>query len=66
MGGLKKLSDSSVFAFCAVVLGGSAVAAFNGQLSWEAWLTEAVVLVGIYASKEGIRYGASAYENKAA
>ena len=52
---------STTFQFAFMVLVASAVAAFMGQLEWVKWLDEAVVLVGIYASKEGIKYGATAY-----
>jgi len=61
---MKRLLGSTVFQFCAMVLTGSAIAAANGQLTWAEWLSEAVVMIGIYASKEGVRYGASAYENR--
>jgi len=56
-----KLFRSTVFQFCILILITSAVAAANGMLTWIEWLNEAVVLVGIYASKEGVRYGAAAY-----
>ena len=60
-----KLLESSVFQFCAMVLIISAVAAASGELSWTEWLSEAVVMIGIYASKEGVKYGAAAYKGKA-
>jgi len=61
---MRRLSSSTVFQFCALVLAASAIAAFQGTLEWSQWLSEAVVLVGIYASKEGVKYGAEAYKDK--
>lgn len=61
MSNILPVFKSTTFQFCFMVLVASAVAAFMGQLAWVKWMEEAVVLVGIYASKEGIRYGASAY-----
>jgi len=55
---------STTFQFCGMVLTVSALAAANGNLTWAAWLDQAVILVGIYASKEGVKYGAEAYGNK--
>ena len=58
------LLKSTVFQFCAMVLVISAIAAANGELTWAGWLSEAVVMVGIYASKEGVKYGATAYKDR--
>jgi len=58
-----KLFQSSTFQFCLIVLFVSGVAAgFTGDLTWKDWLDEAVYFVGIYAGKEGIRYGADAHK----
>ena len=59
-----KIFESTVFQFCAMVLIISAIAAANGELTWTEWLSEAVVMIGIYASKEGIKYGATAYKER--
>jgi hypothetical protein len=60
-----KLFQSTTFQFCFIVLAVSGVAAgFTDDLTWKDWLKEAVYFVGIYAGKEGIKYGASAYEGK--
>lgn len=56
-----KIFESKVFQFCAMVLIISAIAAANGELTWKEWLSEAVVMIGIFASKEGVKYGAAAY-----
>jgi hypothetical protein len=56
---------STTFQFCALVLLVSAGAALSGRLEWATWLSEAVYLVGIYAGKEGARYGAAAYKDRA-
>jgi len=62
---MKKLLTSTVFQFSFMILAGSAVAAaMSDGLTWEQWLSEAVVILGIYASKEGVRYASSAYEGK--
>lgn len=61
MSNLLTVFKSTTFQFCFMVLAGSAVAAFMGQLAWATWLDQAVILVGIYASKEGVRYSAAAY-----
>ncbi len=58
-----KLFDSTTFKFCLLVLiAGALAAAFSTELSWAVWFEKAVYFVGIYAAKEGVRYGASAYE----
>ena len=62
---MKKLLTSTVFQFSFMILAGSAAAAaFSDGLTWSQWLSEAVIILGIYASKEGVRYGAEAYGNK--
>jgi len=58
-----KLLESTTFQFCGLVLTVSALAAVNGDLKWLEWLNEAVILIGIFASKEGVKYGAKAYES---
>ena len=47
-----------------ILAGSAAAAAFSDGLTWSQWLSEAVIILGIYASKEGVRYGAEAYGNK--
>lgn len=60
-----KLLCSTVFQFCAIILIVAGIAAGNtGDLTWKDWLDQAVYFVGIYASKEGVRYGATAYGGK--
>ena len=62
---MKKLLTSSVFQFSFMILAGSAAAAgFSESLTWKEWLSESVIILGIYASKEGVKYGVSAYEGK--
>jgi len=62
---VKKLLTSTVFQFSFMILAGSAIAAgFSAELTWKDWLSEAVIVLGIYASKEGIRYGAEAYKGE--
>ena len=61
---MTNLLNSTTFQFAAMILAGSAFAAFQGQLAWATWLSEAVVILGIYASKEGVRYSAAAYQAK--
>jgi len=58
-----KLFNSSVFQFCLIILFISGMAAgFTDDLTWKDWLDTAMVLIGIYTTKEGVKYGASAYE----
>jgi len=60
-----KLFESSTFQFCFMVLAVSAVAAgLTEDLTWKDWLKEAVYFVGIYAGKEGVKYGTQAYKDK--
>ncbi len=60
-----KLFESSTFQFCLLVLGASAFAAgLTDDLSWKDWFDGAVYFVGIYASKEGVKYGSNAYKEK--
>lgn len=62
---MKKLLSSSVFQFSFMILAGSAAAIIFGEgLTWTEWLSEAVIILGIYASKEGVKYGAEAYGSK--
>lgn len=61
---MKRLFGSTTFQFCLIVLAISGVAAgVTDDLTWKDWLKEAVYFVGIYAGKEGVRYGAEAYTN---
>jgi len=58
-----KLFESSVFQFCILILLVAALAAgFTDDLTWKDWVDTAMVLIGIYTTKEGVKYGASAYE----
>ena len=58
-----KLFESSVFQFSILILSTSALAAgFTEDLSWKDWLSEAIIILGIFATKEGVKYGAEAYE----
>lgn len=60
-----KLFESSTFQFCMIILVCSAFAAgFTDDLTWKDWLNEAIIMLGIYASKEGVRYGAEAYKGE--
>ncbi len=60
---MKKLFESSVFVFSALVLIVAAIAVITtDDLNWNDWLTQAVYFVGIYAGKESVRYGSSAYQ----
>lgn len=62
--GAQKLLDSSVFVFCGLVLLTSLGFVVWGNLLIDTWLDAAIYLAGIGAGKEGIKYGASAYEQK--
>lgn len=57
-----KLFSSSVFKFSAMVLLVGLIGVYNGGLSWELWFEQAKFYVGIYAGKEGVRYGSEAYK----
>lgn len=35
---------------------------FTDDLKWNDWLDAAIYVLGIYAGKEGIRYGSEAYK----
>lgn len=59
-----KIFESTTFQFCFMVLVVAGLAAAFGDLEWKTWLEQSIYLIGIYAGKEGIRYGASAYEGK--
>lgn len=62
--GWQKLRDSSVFNALALILtAGFMLVLFKG-LTPISWLDAAMVGLGIYASKEGVKYASSAYENK--
>jgi len=64
---MKKFYESTTAQFAIFVLSIAALAAgFTDQLTWTAWLDSAMVALGIYASKEGVRYSAEAYQNKGA
>jgi hypothetical protein len=59
-----KLFESSVFQFCILILFIAGLAAgFTDDLTWKDWLEAAMVLIGIYTTKEVGRYGASAYKD---
>jgi len=60
-----KLFDSSVFQFCAIILIVAGLAAgLSSDVTWKDWIDIAMVLIGIYASKESVRYGATAYKDR--
>lgn len=57
--------ESTTAQFGIMILSISALAAgFTDDLTWKDWLSEAIIVLGIYASKEGIRYGAEAYKSQ--
>ena len=60
-----KLIKSTVFQMCVIVLIiGALAAGFTEDVTWLEWLDKALEAVFVYAAKESIRYGASAYEGK--
>lgn len=60
-----KLIQSTTFQMCVVILAVGALAAgFTSDVTWLQWLDKALDAVFVYAAKESIRYGASAYETK--
>lgn len=60
-----RLLSSTTFQFCFLILFVSGIAAYNtGDLTWKDWLDASIYLIGIYAGKEGVRYGSDAYRNK--
>lgn len=60
-----QLLDSTTFKFCLLVMiAGAIVAGFSDELSWLVWFEKSVYFVGIYATKEGVRYGAEAHGSK--
>jgi len=62
---MRKFYESTTAQFAIFVLTIAALAAgFTDQLTWAVWLDSAMVALGIYASKEGIRMGSDAYSSK--
>jgi len=59
-----KLFDSTVFQFCGIILFVSGLAALTGEITWAEWLDASKYLIGIYATKESVKYGATAYKEK--
>lgn len=60
-----KVFESTTFQFCFMVLVVAGLAAgFSGDVTWADWLNNAVYLIGIYAGKEGVRHGATAYKER--
>jgi len=60
-----KLIESTTFQMCVVVLTiGALAAGFTEDVTWLDWFTKALEAVFVYALKEGVRYGAEAYEGK--
>ena len=59
------LFQSSVFKFCFIVLTVAGIVAFNkAGITWGEWLKSAIYCIGIYAGKEGVKYGSSAYKDR--
>jgi len=60
-----KLLESTTFQMCVfVLLVGALAAGFTKDVTWLQWLDKALEAVFVYAAKESIKYGASAYEGK--
>lgn len=57
-----KLFNSTTFQFSALVLFIGILATLYSDVTWLQWFDQAKYYVGIYASKEGIRYGSEAYK----
>ena len=55
-------STTAQFGICILAVG--ALAAGFSDLTWAAWFDGALVILGTYATKEGVRYGSEAYKNK--
>ena len=58
------LFKSSTFQFCLLVLIVAGIAALNDKITWAAWLDASIYFVGIYAGKEGVSKGATAYKER--
>ncbi len=61
---MKKFWESTTAQFGIFILSVGAMAAGFSNYQWDQWMIQAVIVLGIYASKEGIRYSAEAYQNK--
>jgi hypothetical protein len=60
-----KLLESTTFQMCVVVLTiGALAAGFTSDVTWLEWLDKALEAVFVYAAKESVKYGASAYGGK--
>ena len=58
-----KLIESTTFQFGLFILLVAGLAAgFTDDLTWKDWVLEAKYMLGIYATKEGVRYGSEAYK----
>jgi len=60
-----KLINSTTFQMCIIVLFiGAMAAGFTKDVTWLQWFEKALEAVFIYAAKESVKYGASAYSGK--
>ncbi len=62
--GLTKLFESSMFCFSVPVLSIALALVYAGKLEGTEWLTAAVTVLGILATKESARYVSRAIDRK--
>ena len=60
---MRKFYESTTAQFGIMILSVAALAVGFSDLTWVQWLDAAKWIMGFFASKEGIRYGAEAYSN---
>ena len=63
---MKPFWNSTTAQFGVSILTVGALAAGFSDYTWTLWMDQAIIIIGIYASKEGVRYGAEAYSNRPA
>ena len=61
---MKPFWESTTAQFGIAILTVGVLAVGYSDYTWEAWMIQAIVVLGIYAGKEGVRYSAEAYQNK--
>jgi len=61
---MKRLLSSTVFQFSFLILLVGALAVIYSDVTWAQWFDQAKYYVGIYATKEGVKYGAEAYKGE--
>lgn len=61
---MKKFYESTTAQFGIFILSVGALAAGFSDLTWDKWLESSLVILGIYGTKESVKYGSAAYQNK--